>query len=70
MSEDHQQSSRPVWLAIILIVATIVASGTAVLFHLFGAAQIPTFAAAGAAFAGTVTLCIAIWNFLDPSSHG
>ena len=34
MSEDHSSPNRPVWLAIILIVAVLIASGTAVLFRL------------------------------------
>jgi hypothetical protein len=66
MSEDYRPSNRPVWLAIILIVAVLVASGTAMLFHLAHADVSSTLTAAGAAFMATVTLCMAAWSFLTP----
>jgi hypothetical protein len=66
MSEDHSSPNRPVWLAIILIVAVLIASGTAVLFRLAHAEVTSTLTAAGAAFVATVTLCVSAWNFLTP----
>lgn len=66
MSKDHRSSDRPVWLAIMIIVAVLVASGTALLFHLARADATKTLTAAGAAFAAALTLCLSAWNFLTP----
>ena len=66
MSEDPRASNRPVWLAIIIIVAILVASGTAVIYRLAHADVTSTVTAAGAAFVATVTLCVTAWNFLVP----
>jgi chitinase len=64
MSEDHHSPNRPIWLAITLIVAVLIASGTAGLFHLARADATTALTAAGAAFVATVTRCIATWNFV------
>lgn len=66
MSEDYSSSNRPVWLAIIFIIAVLVASGTAVLFRLADADATSTLTATGAAFVATVTVCVTAWNFLTP----
>lgn len=65
MSQNYISSNRPIWLAIITIVAVLVAGGAALLFHLAGADAANTLAAAGAAFAATVTLAMTAWNFID-----
>jgi heme A synthase len=64
MSEHYSSSNRPLWLAIILIVAVLVAAGTGVLFHMTGADAISTLAGAAAAFVTTVTLSLAVSRFL------
>lgn len=64
MSEHRSSSNRPVWLAIILIVAVLVAAGTAVLFRIADADMTSTLAGVGTAFVATVTLSMAAWNFL------
>lgn len=66
MSQNYHLPNRPIWLAIILIVAVLVASGTAVLFHLAHADATSTLTAAGAGFVTTVTMCMTAWNFLNP----
>jgi len=64
MSQLRSASNRPVWLAIILIVAVLVAAGTALSFHIASADAAQTLTGAGAAFVATVTLSMAVWNFL------
>jgi hypothetical protein len=64
MSEHPDSSNRPLWLAIIVIVAVLAAAGTAVLFRMAGADTITTLAGAGTAFVATVTLSMAMWRFL------
>jgi hypothetical protein len=48
------------------IVAVLIASGTAELFHLAHATTTSTLTAAGAAFMAAMTLFVTIWNFLLP----
>lgn len=64
MPENRTSSDRPVWLAIIFIVAVLVAAGTAFLLHIARANPADTLTGAGMAFVATVTLCMAISRFL------
>jgi hypothetical protein len=66
MSESTPSQNRPVWLAIIMITAVLVAAGTAVLFRAAKSDASSTLTAAGTAFAATVTLCLSVWKFLVP----
>lgn len=66
MSQGTRPPDRPVWLAIMTIVAVLIASGTAELFHLAHATTTSTLTAAGAAFMAAMTLFVTIWNFLLP----
>ena len=64
MPENRTSSNRPIWLAIIFIVAVLVAAGTAFLLHVAGASPADTLIGAGSAFVATVTLGMAISGFL------
>jgi hypothetical protein len=66
MSEGYRPPDKAVWLAIMVIVAIIVASGTATVFHVAHASTTSTLTAAGAAFVATMTMLVTIWNFLMP----
>lgn len=59
---------RPIWLAVILIIAVLVGAGVGGLFHLAGVSAADVLTAAGAAFGGTVALSFAMWKFLTPKS--
>lgn len=65
MSEPPVPSNRPLWLAIIVIGAVLVAGGCAIVFWSAKADQVTTLSAAGAAFVATVTLSLAAWKFLS-----
>ena len=64
MSESRTSSNRPVWLAIIFIVAVLAAAGTAFLLHMARANPADTLTGAGAALVATVTLGMAVSGFL------
>lgn len=64
MRQEANVSNRPLWMAITLIAAVLVAAAAAVLLHLAGASPASVVAAAGAAFATTMTLCLRAWKFL------
>ena len=64
MSKDRSSLNRPVWLAIILIVAVLIASGTAFLFRAVGATPSEMITGSGAAFLAAVTLGMAMSTFL------
>jgi hypothetical protein len=64
MSEDSRSLTRPIWLAIIMITAAMVAAGVGVVLHLAGATTPNALGAAGAAFVATATLCMTVWTFL------
>jgi hypothetical protein len=66
VSPNNYPSNRPVWLAIMLIFAVLVAAGTALLFHQAQDDTASTLTATGSAFVATVTLCIGAANFLRP----
>jgi hypothetical protein len=65
MSRDHAPSNRPVWLAIIFIMAVLVAAGAGLLLHLAKAAPASTLTGAGAAFVAAMTLGMAAAHFLN-----
>ena len=64
MSRDQIPSNRPVWLAIIFIMAVLVAAGAGFLLHLAKASPAGTLTAAGAAFVAAMTLGMAASRFL------
>jgi flagellar basal body-associated protein FliL len=64
MPDSRDSSDRAIWLAIILIVAFLVAGGTALLFYALRASASETATRAGAAFVATLTLGIAIYRFI------
>ena len=64
MSGDHSPSNRPIWLAIILITAVLTAAATAVVFRMVGATATDMLTSTGTAFVATVTLGMAMRNFL------
>jgi hypothetical protein len=66
VSQNNYPSNRPVWLAIMLIVAVLVAAATALLFHQARDDMASTLTAAGSAFVATITLSIGAGNFLRP----
>lgn len=65
MAREQIPSSRPVWLAIIVILAVLVAAGAAFALHLTKASPAATLTGAGAAFVATVTLGMATARFLS-----
>ena len=64
MRQEANVSNRPLWMAVMLITAVLVAAATAVLLHLAGASPASVVTAAGVAFATTMTLCLSAWKFL------
>ena len=57
------QTPRSVWIALVLIVATLVGAGAGLLAHA-GGANIPTAVlTGGGAFAGTILLLLALLNY-------
>lgn len=65
MAGNQGSSNRPIWLAIITIVAVLVAAGTGFLLHLAKADPTTMLMAVGGAFATTMTLGIAVSRFLS-----
>jgi hypothetical protein len=57
--------NRPVWLAIIILTAVIVAAGSGFLLHLAKATPAAALVGSGAAFAATMTLGMAASRFLS-----
>lgn len=64
MCQEANASNRPLWMAVMLITAVLVAAATAVLLHLVGASSVSVITAAGVAFATAMTLCLSAWKFL------
>jgi hypothetical protein len=64
MSREPTPSNRPVWLAIIFIMAVLVAAGAGFLLHLTKASPASTLTGAGAAFVATMTLGLAASHFV------
>jgi hypothetical protein len=64
MSREQTPSDRPVWLAIIFIVAVLVAAGAGFALHLAKASPVATLTGAGTAFAAAMTLGMAASRFL------
>jgi hypothetical protein len=65
MSREQAPQNRPVWLAIIVIMAVLVAAGAAFALHLAKASPAATLTGAGAAFAAAMTLGMAASRFLS-----
>jgi hypothetical protein len=61
-AQDRQL--RALWLAILVLASVVVAMIAGVLFYLAGAGIREAITAAGAAFAGVMTLGLAIWRCL------
>jgi hypothetical protein len=64
MSREQIPSDRPVWLAIIVIVAVLVAAGAGLALHLVKASPVITLMGTGTAFATAMTLGMAASRFL------
>jgi len=62
--QEGNASNRPLWMAVMLITAVLVAAAAAVLLHLAGASPASVVTAMGVAFATTMTLCLSAWKFL------
>jgi hypothetical protein len=65
MSGNQIPSNRPVWLAIIFIMAVLVAAGAGFLLHLARASPAGSLTAAGTAFVAAMTLGMAVSRFLS-----
>ena len=65
MSPEQVPSNRPVWLAIIVIAAVLVAAGAGFALHLAKACPAATLTGAGAAFVATMTLGMGVSRFLS-----
>ncbi len=65
MSGNQIPSNRPLWLAIIFIMAVLAAAGAGFLLHLAKASPADTLTASGAAFVSTMTLGMAASRFLS-----
>jgi hypothetical protein len=65
MPRVQTPSDRPVWLAIISIVAVLVAAGAAFVLHLAHAAPTATLTGAGAAFVAAMTIGMAASRYLN-----
>ena len=65
MSQEQSPSDRPVWLAIIFIVAVLAATGAGFALHLTKASSTATLTGAGTAFVATMTLGMAASRFLS-----
>lgn len=65
MSREQVPSNRPVWLAIIFIVAVLVAAGAGFTLYLAKASPVATLTGAGAAFVATMTLGMGASRFLS-----
>lgn len=63
MTADDQ-AFRVVWLALIVVVAVMAAAGTAVALRAAGARATAVLTGGGAAFVASVTLGLAIFQFL------
>jgi hypothetical protein len=64
MPGNQTSSNRPIWLAIIVITALIVAAAAGFALHLAKATPAVTLAGSGAAFTATMTLSMAASRFL------
>jgi hypothetical protein len=62
--QEANNSTRPLWMAVMLITAVLVAAAAAVFLHLAGASPASVVTAAGVSFATTMTLCFGAWKFL------
>jgi hypothetical protein len=58
-------SNRPVWLAIIVLAAVIIAAGSGFVLHLAKGTPADALVGSGAAFAATMTLGMAASRFLS-----
>jgi len=56
------RSLRAIWIAILILTATVVAMLVGILFYLTGAGAREVMAAVASAFAGVVTLSLAVWR--------
>ncbi|MHB1818394.1 MAG: hypothetical protein ACYCO9_10220 [Streptosporangiaceae bacterium] len=65
MLREQVPSNRPVWLAIIIIAAVLVAAGVGLALHLAKANSAATLTGAGAAFVATTTLGMEASRFLN-----
>jgi flagellar basal body-associated protein FliL len=65
MSREQAPSNRSVWLAIIVIMATLAAAGAGFTLHLANASPSSTLTGAGAAFVAAMTLGMAASRFLS-----
>ena len=65
MPGNRSPSDRPVWLAIIFIMAVLIGAGSAFLLFIAKANLTDILASAGAAFVATMTLGMAICVFLS-----
>jgi hypothetical protein len=64
MSRNPIPSNRPIWLAIIVLAAVIIAAGSGFALHLAHAAPADALAGSGAAFAAAMTIGMAASRFL------
>jgi hypothetical protein len=62
--QETNSSTRPLWMAVMLITAVLAAAAAAVFLHLAGASPASVVTSAGVAFATTMTLCFGAWKFL------
>jgi hypothetical protein len=65
MSREQIPSDRPVWLAIIFIVAVLIAAGAGFALHLTKASPTATLTGASTAFVAAMTLGMAASRFLS-----
>lgn len=64
MRQEANNSTRPLWMAVMLITAVLTAAAAAFFLHLAGASPACIVTAAGIAFATTMRLCLGAWKFL------
>jgi hypothetical protein len=65
MPGNQIPSNRPVWLAIIVLAAVIIAATSGFVLHLARATPAAALVGSGAAFAATMTLGMAVSRFLS-----
>lgn len=65
MPGNQIPSNRPVWLAIIVLAAAIIAAGSGFVLHLAKATPADALVGSGAAFAATMTIGMTAWRFLS-----
>jgi hypothetical protein len=65
MPGNQIPSNRPVWLAIIVLAAVIIAAGSGFVLHLAKDTPAAALVGSGAAFAATMTLGMAALRFLS-----